>query len=263
MIEGLYISGSGMIPKATRQEAVANNLANVEVPGFKRDSMFLREVREAMKRQSGDYPDWRINRFEGTWTDFEQGKLQRTDNAFDVALNGKGFLAVRTPEGIQYTRNGALSRSGQGVLVNLMGYPVLDPDGAEIVIPERFDAPIIDASGTVRGRDEQTGEDQVLGRLQLTDFPELYDANAKAQTPYQPPLKKGKDGFFIPSPATRRAEAQGVQVVQGFVESSNVEPVLEMVRMIDLYRSYEADYRAIQVQDSTLERAVNDVGRAG
>lgn len=263
MIEGLFISASGMLPKAARHEAVANNLANVEVPGFKRDGMFLREMREAMKRQSGDYPDWRINRFEGTWTDFEQGKLQQTGDLFDLALNGRGFFAVRTPEGIQYTRNGSFSKNSQGILVNMLGYPVLDVDGGEIAIPERFQTPIVDASGTVRGRDELLGEEQVIARLQIVDFPELYDRNAKAQTPYQPPLIKGKEGLFIPRPGTRRIEAQEVQVVQGFLESSNVEPVLEMVRMIDLYRSYEADHRAIQVQDSTLERAVNDVGRVG
>jgi flagellar basal-body rod protein FlgG len=263
MIQGLFISASGMLPKATRQEAVANNLANTEVPGFKRDGMFMREVRDAMRRQSGDYPDWRLNRFEGTWTDFEQGLLRQTGDHFDVALKGQGFLAVRTPEGVQYTRNGSLSRQGDGALVNLLGYPVLDRDGNEIYIPERYETPVIDSAGYVRGRDDRTGEQEVLGQLQLVDFPELYDANAKAQTPYQPPLVKGKDGLFIPSPATARVDATGVEVVQGFLEESNVEPVVEMVRMIDLYRSYEADSRAIQVQDSTLERAVNDLGRVG
>ncbi|MEW6749572.1 MAG: flagellar hook-basal body protein [Candidatus Latescibacterota bacterium] len=263
MIEGIYISGSGMLPKASRQEAVANNLANVEVPGFKRDSMFLREVREAMKRQSGDYPDWRINRFEGTWTDVEQGKLRHTGDVYDLALSGQGFFAIQTPEGVQYTRNGALGRSNQGLLVNSLGYPVLSADGAPILVPDDFSAPIVDARGTVRGRDELTGEEQVLGRLQVVDFPELYDAVAKAQTPYQPPLHKSKDGLFIPHPATPMVPATSFEVVQGFLEEANVEPVLEMVRMIDLYRSYEADYRAIQVQDSTLERAVNDVGRVG
>ncbi|HIG18158.1 MAG TPA: hypothetical protein EYQ31_13245, partial [Candidatus Handelsmanbacteria bacterium] len=65
-----------MSPKSTRHEAIANNLANIEVPGFKRDALFLREVREAKKRLSGDYPDWRVNRFEGIWTDFKQGALR-------------------------------------------------------------------------------------------------------------------------------------------------------------------------------------------
>jgi flagellar basal-body rod protein FlgG len=261
MIEGLFISASGMLPKATRQEAIANNLANAEVPGFKRDSLFMREVREAMKRQSGDYPEWRINRFEGTWTDYEQAQVRRTGDVFDLALKGKGFFAVRTPEGIQYTRNGNFSKNQQGVLVTPLGYPVLDQGGGDIAIPDNFHAPIVDGSGTVRVRDELLGEDTIIARLQVVDFPELYDRNAMAQTPYQAPLKKSKEGYFIPRPATPQVPAGDVQVVQGFLEESNVEPVLEMVKMIDIFRSYEAEQRAIQVQDSTLERAVNDLGR--
>jgi len=263
MIEGIYISGSGLLPKAARQETVANNLANVEVPGFKRDNMFLREVREAVKQQSGDYPDWRINRFEGGWTDFEQGKLRVTGDMFDMAINGKGFFTVQTPDGVQYTRNGNFSKNDQGMLVTPLGYPVLDEGGAEIVIPENFTVPIIDGSGMLKGRDELTGDEQELGQLQIVDFPELYDPVAKSQTPYQAPLKKGKDGLFIAHPATPQVPAEGYELSQGFLEEANVEPVLEMVKMIDVYRAYEADYKAIQVQDSTLERAVNDIGRVG
>ena len=263
MIEGIYISGSGMLPKAARQEAVANNLANTEVPGFKRDNMFLREMREAMKQQSGDYPNWRLNRFEGSWTDFEQGELRRTGDMFDMAITGDGFFAVRTPDGIQYTRNGNFAKNGDGLLVNPLGYPVLDEDGAEIVIPEQFQVPIVDASGAVQGRDEQLGEDQFIAQLQIVDFPELYDPVAKAQTPYQPTLKKSRDGLFIQHPATPQVPAEGFEIAQGFLEEANVEPVEEMVKMIDLYRSYEAEYKAIQVQDSTLDRAVNEVGRVG
>ncbi len=263
MIEGLYISASGMLPKSTRQEAIANNLANVEVPGFKKDNLFMREMREAMKKQSGDYPDWRINRFEGVWTDHEQGGLRLTGDVFDLALKGKGFFTVQTPEGVQYTRNGNFSKNAQGQLVTPLGFPLLDQANAPITVPESFQAPIIDASGTVRVRNELLGEDTVIGRIQIVDFPELYDRNAMAQTPFQNPLKKGRDGLFIAHPATPQVQAEGVEIAQGFLEESNVQPVLEMVKMIDVYRSFEAEQRAIQVQDSTLERAVNDLGRVG
>ena len=124
MIEGMYISASGMLPKSARQDAIANNLANIQVPGYKRDSMFLREMQEAKKRQSGDYPDWRINRFEGTWTDFDQAKLRRTGHMFDLGITGKGFFSVRTPDGVQFTRNGTFARNSEGILVNMMGHPV-------------------------------------------------------------------------------------------------------------------------------------------
>ena len=222
MIEGLFISASGMLPKSTRQEAIANNLANSEVPGFKKDNMFLREMREQMKRQSGDYPDWRINRFEGVWTDHEQGAMRHTGDVFDMAIKGKGFFAVQTPEGVQYTRNGNFSKNDQGQLVNPLGYPVLDQAGAPIAIPENYQRPEIDASGTVRVRDELLGEQTVVGQLQIVDFPELYDSNAAAQTPYQTPLKKGRDGLFIPHPATPQTPADNFVISQGFLEESNV-----------------------------------------
>lgn len=260
MIEGIFISASGMLPKSARHEAIANNLANLEVPGFKRDSMFLREVREAKKRQSGDYPDWRINRFEGTWTDFEQGKLRRTGHSYDLAISGKGFFAVQTPDGVQYTRNGSFARNNEGTLVNMLGHAVLDTNGEPISVPGTFQAPIIDASGVVKGRDELLGIDSVLGQLQIVDFPELYDHDLKAQTPFQPVLGKSENGFFIPQPNTPQTQAAGFEIAQGFVEEANVEAVREMVKMIDVFRAFEADQRAIQVQDTTLDRAVNDIG---
>lgn len=260
MIEGIYISASGMLPKAARHEAIANNLANIEVPGFKRDALFLREVQEAKKRQSGDYPDWRINRFEGKWTDFEQGKLQRTGGMFDVAISGKGFFAVQTPDGVQYTRNGTFARNNEGFLVNMLGHQVMDVNNQPIEVPSAFSQPLIDGNGIIKGRDELLGIDTVLGQLQVTDFPELYDADYRAQSPFQPAMTKSKDGFFIPQPGAAQQPAEEFQVAQGFIEEANVESVLEMVRMIDVYRSYEADQRSIQIQDSTLDRAVNDIG---
>jgi flagellar basal-body rod protein FlgF len=260
MLKGIYISASGMLPKATRQEAIANNLANTEVPGFKRDSLFLREMQQAKKRLSGDYPDWRINRFEGIWTDLKQGALRHTGDMFDVALNDKGFFALRTPAGVQYTRNGNFSKNSEGLLTTALGHPVLDENGADIAIPEQFQVPIIDESGVVRGRDESTGEDTVIARLQVVDFPDLYDPIVRAQSPYQAPLQKSPEGYFTAQPGAVSAQAETISVSQGFLEEANVSPIIEMVKMIDIFRSYEADQKAIQIQDSTLDRAVNDVG---
>ena len=260
MIEGIFISASGLLPKSTRQEAIANNLANVEVPGFKRDNLFMREVLEAKKRLSGDYPDWRLNRLEGLWTDMDQGDLRRTGDMFNMALTGSGFFAVQTPDGIQYTRNGTFAKNSEGVLVTPLGYPVLDENNAAITLPETAQVPLVAGDGTVRVRDDLTGEDQLIGKIQVVDFPELYDTVARAQSPYQPPLQKSPVGLFTAQPGTNPVPAEGVEISQGFLEESNVDPVLEMVKMIDIFRAYEADQRAAQIQDGTLDRAVNDVG---
>ena len=260
MIEGMYVSASGMLPKSARHEAIANNIANIGVPGYKRDSMFMREMQEAKKRLSGDYPDWRINRFAGTWTDFDQGELRLTSSMFDVAINGKGFFAVSTPEGVQYTRNGNFARNNQGILVNMLGHPVLDVVGEVITVPNSFEAPIIDGSGQLKGRDELLGIDTTLQKLQVVDFPEIYDRDLKAQTPFQPVLNKSRNGFYIPQPGSAQLPADNFEIAQGFLEETNVSSVLEMAKMIDVYRSYEADQKAIQIQDTTLDRAVNDIG---
>ncbi len=259
MIEGIFISASGMLPKGSQQEAIANNLANIEVPGFKRDSLFLREMQEAKKQQSGDYPDWRINRFEGSWTDFDQGKLRRTGNHFDMAISGNGFFVVQTPAGDQFTRNGTFIRNSEGILTNLLGHSVLDEGGDEIQIPDAVTL-IIDGGGNLKGRDELLGIDSNLGRLQIADFPDLYDPNFSAQTPFQKALNKSKDGYFIPQPGVTQVAGEDYEIQQGFLEEANVETVLEMVKMIDVFRSYEADQKALQIQDETLDRAVNDVG---
>jgi flagellar basal body rod protein FlgG len=95
------------------------------------------------------------------WTDFEQGKLRRTGGMFGVAISGKGFFAVQTPDGVQYTCNGTFARRNQGVLVNMLGQPVLDVGRAYRCTT--FSQPLIDANGIIKGRDELLGIDKVLG----------------------------------------------------------------------------------------------------
>ena len=179
---------------------------------------------------------------------------------FDMAISGNGFFAIETPEGVQFTRNGNFAKSSEGILVTPMGFPVLDENGAQIAIPDNFQVPLVDGDGVVRGRDELTGEDTTIARLQVVDFPQIYDRDFKAQSPFQPVLAKSRNGLFIPQPGSTQIPAEEYGVAQGFLEEANVQPVLEMVKMIDVFRSYEADQKAIQIQDSTLERAVNDLG---
>ena len=104
------------------------------------------------------------------------------------------------------------------------------------------------------------GIDTTLGRLQVVDFPQIYDRDYRAQTPFQPVLTKSKNGFYIPKPGSNQLPAENFEIAQGFLEGANVKAVLEMAKMLDVYRSYEADQKAIQIQDSTLDRAVNDIG---
>ena len=171
-----------------------------------------------------------------------------------------GDEGMQTPDGVEYTRNGTFTRNNEGLLVNMLGHLVLGVNGEQIEVPNTFSQPLIDADGIIKGRDELLGIDTVLGQLQVTDFPDLYDPNFKAQSPFQAAVTKSRNGQFIPQPGITQQPGEEFQVTQGFLEEANVESVLEMVRMIDVYRSYEADQKAIQIQDATLDRAVNDIG---
>lgn len=252
MLQGLYTSGSSMLARNTRQEVITNNIANSDVPGFKRDGVFLRELGEARRKASGGYPAWRENRVAGAFIDFNQGAMRQTNSNRHLALNGPGFFQVRTPRGDMYTRNGEFSVNSNGVLVTNLGYPVLNDRGGEI----RLDGS--DFAFAENGQILVDGNE--VGALAIHDFEKDEDGY------YQDPdgvtrLERKQNGFYQPKPGVNYVpKPADTRVVQGFLEMSNAEPISQMVDMVELFRTYEADQRAIRAQDETLRRAVNDVG---
>ena len=252
MLDGLYSSGSGMLDRAARQDVIANNIANSDVPGFKRDGLFLKELGEVRRKGSGAFPVWRQNRIGGAFIDFEQGSLRQTNSKRHFALNGPGFFQIRTPQGDVYTRNGEFSVNNDGVLVTNLGYPVLSDRGQEIQL---------------EGPDFVVNEDgEVLYGGALTANLAIHDFEKDQDGYYQDPdgmtrLERKQNGFFVPRPGVQQVRKPAeTKVLQGFLEESNTEPILQMVDMVQLYRTYEADQRVIRAQDETLTRAVNDVG---
>ena len=252
MIQGLYTSGSSMLARTARQEVVANNIANSDVPGFKRDGIFLKELGEARRKGSGGHPVWRENRVAGAYIDFDQGALRQTNSSQHFALQGSGFFQVRTPQGDMYTRNGEFSVNSQGILTTNLGHPVLDDRGGIIQLEGR------EFTVSEEGEIMEAGETKAT--LAVHDFEKDQDGY------YQDPdgvtrLERVQNGFFIPKPGVNRvATPTDTKVRQGFLEQGNNNPVMQLVEMIDLFRAYEADRRAIRAQDDTLRRAVNDVG---
>ncbi|MBI4530426.1 MAG: flagellar basal-body rod protein FlgF [Candidatus Latescibacteria bacterium] len=247
MIKGIYLSASGMLPSEIKQNAMANNVANLNTPGFKRDSVFYRELARstASLRKSG-YPEWHRERVEETYIDFGQGQVQQTNRPLDVAIYGEGFFSISTPQGIRYTRNGSFSTNSQGILVDSGGNPVLGESGP-ITIPQEAQTIAISDDGEI------FVDGVSIDRLKLVDFPKPY-----------PLLKDQTGGVFMARPG---AEEQPVGVDttinQGTLESSNSLGIHEMVDMLDVYRNYESNQRAIQTQNDTLGRAINDVGVVG
>lgn len=249
MIRGIYTAASGMMAEAARQEAVTNNLANIETTGFKRDLATLRSAQERTVVRIGDRDTLRAWRpvigsleqgalVDRIYTLHEQGALRETGAAFDLALEGDGFFVVETPDGPRYTRNGAFTLDADRALVDDLGYRVLGRQGRLQIAAGEV---LIDAEGRIMSN----GVEQ--GQLQLVSFAD----NAS--------LRKTGDNLFAAVTELAQQPFEG-QVRQGFLESSNVEALAEMVKMLAAQRAYEASRRALLAQDELLGRAVNEVG---
>ncbi len=252
MVQGLYTSGSSMLNRTSRQDVITNNIANSEVPGFKRDGLFIKELGEARRKATGSHPEWRADQIGGAYVDFDQGSIRHTNSTRHLAIHGPGFFQVRTPQGDLYTRNGEFSVSRDGEIVTNLGHQVLDDRGGSIQVEDNNF--VVNDGGQVLVNGES------VATLAIHDFEKDVDGY------YQDPdgvtrLERKQNGFFYPKPGVRAVDkSPETKVIQGALEQSNVQPIIQMVDMVELMRAYEADQRAIRAQDETLRRAVNEVG---
>jgi flagellar basal-body rod protein FlgG len=175
---------------------------------------------------------------------FIQGPMLKTDNPLDFALTTPGFFSVEGEEGTAFTRNGSFSMNSYGELVTLTGRKVLDDSGAPIQLSGNGAVQIMEDGGLFR-------EGRLVARLGVVDFDKPGE------------LVAGADGLYTnPNPERnpqRSPEVSGIR--QGFMEGSNVDPIHTMVNMMAEFRNYEANQKTMQAIDSTLGKAVNDVGR--
>jgi flagellar basal-body rod protein FlgG len=245
MIKGIYSSEASMRPKMTRMEVLAHNLANIDTVGFKKDRVFVEMLKE--KAAASDGRGDLDNAVVEERTDFTEGALRQTGNPFDVALQGRGFFVVDTPRGTRLTRNGTFTLGPQGFLQTPEGYMVQGAAGP-IRVPdsERLDAGKV----SITEEGEILMDRDIIGRLRVVDVPDVLQ------------LEKEHQAYFA---TTRPADISDIpdaerMVRQGYVEESNVDGIEEMITMIELSRSFEADQRMIQAQDATLDKTM-DVGR--
>jgi flagellar basal-body rod protein FlgG len=248
MIYGLYLSATGIAANSYKQDVIANNLANSETAGFKRDVASFRQRLTAAQegRAAGSWSDSILEGLGGgmfampSRIDFSPGSMQETGSPLDVAIGGEGFFAVRENGQTMLTRDGRFIVNRDGQLVLHSGQPVLDAAGQPITLLPGAPASI-DADGEI----SQNG--QPIARLALLDVEDrsaLTKAGGSLLNPGDSPLR--------PVPGHFRS---------GFVEQSNVDPATEMAEMMDAQRRLEANASMIQMQDATLARLVNDVGK--
>jgi flagellar basal-body rod protein FlgG len=270
-----------MIAQQRRLDAAANNLANVDVDGYKRDTAVFKAFPELLMRRMDDDGVYRhpfgsadlapvIGKlgtgveFNELYTDFQQGEFKETGSDFDLALDGKGFFTVQTPWGERYTRNGAFHLGKEGFLETKEGYPVLGENGPLRVRANNFQ---VDKAGRVWINAEYA-EDELVererntwGDTQLLDTLKIVDFDIDRY------LEKQGSNLYRATDISGEARIMDLEerarVVQGFTEGSNVDPVLEMVQMIEVNRAYEANQKVIQSGDSMLGTLINQVARVG
>jgi flagellar basal-body rod protein FlgG len=257
MIRSLWIAKTGLDAQQTQLDTITHNLANVSTVGYKRSHAVFEDLLYQNMRQAGGQSTQQTQlptglqlgvgvRSVATSRIFSQGALQQTENRLDVAISGSGFLAVQMPDGsVGYTRDGQLRVDAQGQLVTSSGFP-LGP--APITIPATAQSVTIGGDGTVSVLDAGQTAPRVVGSIQLASF-----VNPAGLEP------RGQNLFFETSASgTVTLGAAGTNgtgtLKQGFVETSNVNVVEELVAMIQTQRAYEINSKAIQTSDQMLAR---------
>ena len=282
MVRGIYTAVSGMRAQQWRLDSVSNNLANVNTDGFKREQAAFRTSSSLLIRRvdddgvymhpfgSGDAAPI-IGRLgmgvelNELYTDFSQGPLRETHSQFDVALDGHGFFVVSTPLGERYTRNGSFILGREGLLVTKEGFPVMGENGPIEVKANNFQ---IDPQGRVWVNAEFDLDDpDVLVAMENNTWSEtvLLDTLRVVDFDFSRYIRKQGSSLFssneFSGPATIMEGPDRPVVLQRFVETANVNPVQEMVQMIEVNRAYEANQRIIQAHDTMLGVLINQTAR--
>lgn len=229
-----YVALSRQMMLRLQMDAIANNMANLSTPAFKSQTLIATADPEAITGGSMAFAsNFAIER------NFAPGPMSETGSTFDIAIHGDGFFAVSTPDGPQYTRLGRFQLDAGGTLVTGLGDPVLDELGAPIVVPQDEGEIAVARDGTI-----STASGRVA-RLQAMAF----DPEAE--------LTETAGGYFeSDAPPLPNAEAQ---MVQGMIEGSNVNGVLEMTALIEVSRSYQAAQRLIDQEYELQRRAVTTI----
>lgn len=254
MLRGIYTAASGMLVESLKTDVIANNLANAQTHGFKRQLATVRAYPERGLHRINDPVGGVIGdpkpligslgtgaAIDGLGLDLTPGAFTFTGRALDVALDGPGFFAVQTPTGgIAYTRAGALRVDGEGYLVDAGANRLMGENGP-VFVGARM--PRIDEEGRVWVGGEP------VAQLAVVEFAEPVALERLGGNLLAATLASG-----APTPA------EGTRVRPEYLEEANVVVVREMVDMIASQRAYEANQRMIQVQDETLGRLINDAG---
>lgn len=256
MIRSLWISKTGLDAQQTNMDVTANNLANVSTNGFKRSRAVFEDLLYQTLRQPGAQSSQQTQLPSGLQIGtgvrpvaaeriFTQGNLQQTGNSLDVAVNGQGFFSVLLPDGsTAYTRDGSFQVNAQGQLVTSSGFQVQPA----ITIPANTQSITIGQDGVISVTKAGTVAPSQVGSIQLANFVNAAGLQSMGQNLY---LETAASG----TPSTNTAGTNGLGTLsQGYVETSNVNVVEELVSMIQTQRAYELNSKAISTSDQMLQK---------
>ncbi len=234
MIKGIYLAGRSLDGKMKSMEIIANNLANLNTTSFKREVPFSEVINK--------FNEVKVKAV----TDYQQGNSAQTSNPLDLYLNGKGFFAIQTPNGIELTRNGKFTISDQGFLTDEQGNNVLGKNG-EISLNEKMFG------------DKQSITISKNGDIKVGDTPVDSLLIAKLESSREIEKVNGNNFIYRDGPFEVSAENE-CEVVQGYLEESNSNPISELQAMIHISNDYQSSQKMIQFLDESLGRA-NEIGR--
>lgn len=256
MMKSLWIAKTGLDAQQSQLDVVSNNLANTSTAGFKRSRAVFEDLMYQTMRQPGAQIDDDTQipsglqigtgaKIVSTVKNFTQGNLNPTENMLDVAINGKGFFPITMPDGTtNYTRDGSFQLNSDGEMVTSNGYQLEGP----IVVPPEAINVTIGQNGVVSAITVDDPNPQVIGQIELVEFINPAGLDSRGQNLFAQTAASGEPNQGLPG-----TDGKGL-LSQGFVETSNVNVVEELVNMIQTQRAYEINSKAITTSDQMLAR---------
>ena len=238
MRDSLYVALSSQIALERRLDTIADNVANASTIGFRATGVKFEDVVSGTGPKSVSFASSGKTYLSGA-----HGALSETGNPFDFAIQGDAWFAIETPVGAVMTRDGRFSMNENGELMSIEGHPVLDAGGSPIQLDPRNGPPKAGADGSLRQND------QLVGSIGVYNF-----------DPGENFVRYGNSGIVpsrTPEPVTDRSD---IGVAQGFLEESNVNPVLEITRLIMVQRAFENTAALMRQTDSSTDEAIKTLG---
>lgn len=232
-----YVTVSRQSGLMNEMQIIANNIANSATTGYRQEGLIFSEFIDSSLGRSS----LSLSRAQVHNTSMAQGTLTQTNGSFDFAIEGEGFFLVETPAGERLTRAGSFSPSPDGDLVTMDGYRVLDPGGSPVFVPGSAEKVSVASDGTI------SANGQPLGQIGLF-------------MPAEPTGMVREDGVMFRADGGTEP-AVNARILQGFLEGSNVNPISQLARMIEVQRSYELGQSFLETEDERIRNAVKTLIR--